>query len=191
MSGRLCDIEKVNDFYVYQLAEVVVGTGTLVISIATSYVDMVIYIVIYGFCDGAFITALNVLILNCVSPEKTPAALGWEMQVTSLFTASGPPVAGITRGHSDLPKPQFQSEAKCAAFSVRMSFYSYANKTHFRKKGYALVLNIRVFGTLKWVIVLARTFLNDAHQPEVVVLHYWGAIFPHFLAIRLSKRKDT
>ena len=62
---------------------------------ATSYMDMVIYIVIYGFCDGAFITALNVLILNCVSPEKTPAALGWEMQVTSLFTASGPPVAGI------------------------------------------------------------------------------------------------
>lgn len=104
MSGRLCDIEKVNNFYVYQLAEVVVGTGTLVISMATSYMDMVIYIVIYGFCDGAFITALNVLILNCVSPEKTPAALGWEMQVTSLFTASGPPIAGIARGHSKLPK---------------------------------------------------------------------------------------
>ena len=48
----------------YQLAEVVVGTGTLVISMATSYMDMVIYIVIYGFCDGAFITALNVLILR-------------------------------------------------------------------------------------------------------------------------------
>ena len=71
---------------------------------ATLYEYMVIYIVIYGFCDGAFITALNVLILNCVSPEKTPAALGWEMQVTSLFTASGPPIAGITRGHSELPK---------------------------------------------------------------------------------------
>ena len=71
---------------------------------ATSYMDMVIYIVIYGFCDGAFITALNVLILNCVSPEKTPAALGWEMQVTSLFTASGPPIAGIARGQSELPK---------------------------------------------------------------------------------------
>ena len=94
VTGRLCDFQKVNTFYVYQVAELVVGTGTLLVTMATSYLHMVIYIVIYGFCDGVFITALNVLILRCVSPEKTPIALSWEMQMSSLFVASGPPIAG-------------------------------------------------------------------------------------------------
>ena len=29
-----------------------------------------------------------------------------------------------------MPKPLFQSEAKCEAIDMKMSFYSHANKTH-------------------------------------------------------------
>ena len=94
VSGPLCDFEKVNTFYVYQVSELVVGTGILLITMATSYLHMAIFIVIYGLCDGIFITTLNVLLLSCVSPAKTPVSIGWEMQVSSFFLASGPPVAG-------------------------------------------------------------------------------------------------
>ena len=94
ITGRLCDFVKVNTFYVYQAAELVVGIGTFLVTLATSYLHMVIFIVIYGLCDGAFITALNVLLLNSVSPEKVPVAIGWEMQISSFFLASGPPIAG-------------------------------------------------------------------------------------------------
>ena len=96
VSGRLCDSQKVNTFYVYQVAELVAGTSILVVTMATSYVSMVIFIVIYGFCDGVFITTLNVLLITCVSPPKVPIAIGWEMQISSFFLASGPPVAGTS-----------------------------------------------------------------------------------------------
>ena len=54
-----------------------------------------------------------------------------------------------------MPKPLFQSEAKCEAIDMKMSFYSHANKTHFpQNKGFALslTLTVRVFGTRKWPI---------------------------------------
>lgn len=71
-----------------------VGTGIFIVTMATSYLHMVIFIVVYGFCDGVYITTLNVLLLSSVSPAKTPVAIGWEMQVSSFFLASGPPIAG-------------------------------------------------------------------------------------------------
>ena len=51
-------------------------------------------------------------------------------------------------------KPLFQSEAKCRAIDMTMSFYSLANKTHFHNKGLAhgLALKVRGFGTRKWPI---------------------------------------
>ncbi|KAL9970945.1 hypothetical protein ACROYT_G023409 [Oculina patagonica] len=95
VSGRLCDFQKVNTLYVYQVAELVLGTSILVVTMATSYGSMVVFIVIYGFCDGVFITTLNVLLITCVSPPKVAVAIGWEMQISSFFAASGPPVAGL------------------------------------------------------------------------------------------------
>ena len=94
VSGQLCDSQKVNTFFVYQVAELVLGTSVLFVTMATSFVHMVVFIVIYGFCDGVFITTLNVLVLKCVIQRKVPVALAWQMQACSLFLASGPPVAG-------------------------------------------------------------------------------------------------
>ena len=39
-----------------------------------------------------------------------------------------------------VPKPLFQSEAKCEVFDMKMIYYSHANKTHFYQKGFALSL---------------------------------------------------
>ncbi|XP_068753908.1 monocarboxylate transporter 8-like [Montipora capricornis] len=104
-SGRLLDFHRVNTFYVYQAAELVVGAGILLVTLATSYLHMVIFIIIYGLCDGVYITSLNVLVLKCVSPAKTSVALAWEMQLSSLFLASGPPIAGLIADyfHSYIP----------------------------------------------------------------------------------------
>ena len=54
----------------------------------------------------------------------------------------------------EYPKPQFQSEAKCKTFDMKAIFYSYANKSHFHKKGFALslVLKVRAFETRKWPV---------------------------------------
>ena len=96
LSGRLCDFKKVNTFYVYQASELVVGTLILVVTMASSYVHVIAFSVIYGFCDGVFVTTLNVLLMTCVSPQKVAAAISWHMQISSFFSASGPPVAGMS-----------------------------------------------------------------------------------------------
>ena len=94
VSGRLCDSQKVNTFYVYQAAELVLGSSILVVTMAKSYVHVIVFVVLYGFCDGVFITTLSVLVITSVVPPKFPVALGWQLHISSLFLASGPPVAG-------------------------------------------------------------------------------------------------
>ena len=58
----------------------------------------------------------------------------------------------------ELPKPLFQSEAKCETIdmSMKMIFYSQAHGIHFHTKDLHLALcwKVRVFGSRKWHIVL-------------------------------------
>ena len=60
-------------------------------------------------------------------------------------------------------KSHFQSEAKCEAIDMKMSFYSHANRTHFHNKGFALslVLKVRFFGTRKWPINCNKNCLKN------------------------------
>ena len=71
-----------------------VGLSTILITLADSYSQMIVFVVFYGFCDGCFITTLNVILLTTVEGAKRPASLGWNMQVASIFMGSGPPIAG-------------------------------------------------------------------------------------------------
>lgn len=95
ISGRICDMRTINPMYIYQGVEFVVGLSTILITLADSYSDMIVFAVFYGFCDGCFITTLNVILLTSVEEAKRPACLGWNMQVASIFMGSGPPIAGL------------------------------------------------------------------------------------------------
>ena len=61
---------------------------------------------------------------------------------------------GLLRPFPSVPKPLFQSEAKCEAIDMKRIFNYHANKTHFHNKGCApsLVSKVRVFGTQKWPV---------------------------------------
>ena len=61
---------------------------------------------------------------------------------------------GLLRPFPSVPKPLFQSEAKCEAIDMKRIFNYHANKTHFHNKGFApsLVSKVRVFGTQKWPV---------------------------------------
>ena len=97
LSGQICDVRGINPFYVYQLAEFIVGLSSILVTLAEDYTAMIAFAVVYGFCDGTFITTLNVILMTCVDASKRPAALGWNMQFTSIFLATGPPIAGRLR----------------------------------------------------------------------------------------------
>ena len=46
---------------------------------------------------------------------------------------------------------QFQSEVKYETIDVKMVFYSYADKTHFHKKGFVLSLVLKVRASGSWL----------------------------------------
>lgn len=94
IAGRICDVKRINPIYVYQGVEFVVGLSTILVTFADSYSELIVFAVFYGFCDGSFITTLNVILLTCVEEAKRPASLGWNMQFASIFMGSGPPIAG-------------------------------------------------------------------------------------------------
>ena len=62
----------------------------------------------------------------------------------------------LNRPFPSSKKSHFQSETKCEAIDMKMSFNYDANKTHFQNKGFALslVLKLKFFGTQKWPLVL-------------------------------------
>ena len=93
LAGILCNHPRANAFFVFQAAEFVVGLGTILVTLTSTYTPLVICVVIYGLSDGFFFTSLSVILLTA-SPLKTAAVLGWEMMLTSVFLASGPPLAG-------------------------------------------------------------------------------------------------
>ena len=68
----------------------------------------------------------------------------------------------INRPISIFFKPLFQSDAKCEAIDMKMSFCSHANKTHFHNKGFvlSLILKVGVFGTWKWPISTRKTTIS-------------------------------
>ena len=94
ISGRICDFRYINPVYLYQSAEFIAGLSTILVTLAKDYTAMIVFVVTYGFCDGTFISTLNIILMTCVDASKRAAALGWNMQFTTIFMASGPPVAG-------------------------------------------------------------------------------------------------
>ena len=64
-------------------------------TVAPTFTSLIACNIVYGIADGFFFTCVNCLVLT-VSPMKTAAVLGWEMMITSIFVASGPPLAGKT-----------------------------------------------------------------------------------------------
>ena len=62
----------------------------------------------------------------------------------------------INRAFPSSPGPLYQNAVKCSAFDMEIILHSYANETHFHKNGCALglILKVRVFGILKWPIIL-------------------------------------
>ena len=61
----------------------------------------------------------------------------------------------FNRPFSTCFEPHYESEAKCKVFVMKISFHSYANKTNFRMKSFALSLTfiVRFTATQKWPIL--------------------------------------
>ena len=90
------------------------------------------------------------------SPSASPSAF---IRVSENVDV---PKARSYRPFPSSPGPLYQNEVKCSAFDMEMIFHSYANNTHFLKKGCALglILKVRVLelrsGLLKTGVLKVR-----------------------------------
>ncbi|XP_074631618.1 monocarboxylate transporter 10-like [Acropora palmata] len=94
LAGFVCNHPKVDTFHVFQAAEFTAGLSAMFMTVAPTFASLIACNIVYGIADGFFFTCVNCLVLT-VSPMKTAAVLGWEMMITSIFVASGPPLAGL------------------------------------------------------------------------------------------------
>ena len=93
MGGILCNSPRINVLYVWQTAVVVAGLSTILVTLATTYIPLIVFAVIFGLSDGLFVCTEGYLFVS-ISPAKTVSVIGWNMLLVSFFLACGPPLAG-------------------------------------------------------------------------------------------------
>ena len=71
-------------------------------------------------------------------------------------------------------EPHYESEAKCKVFVMKISFYSYANKTNFHMKSFAssLAFIVRFTATRKKLILKMRASARFSHYSSEILAHY-------------------
>ena len=94
LSGRLCDVQRIESVRVYQLSDLVTGIAAVILPSCTSYTHLIICISFYGFGEGMFITSGNVVLMSSVNPSKRSSAFGLGAMCWGLTAACGPPLAG-------------------------------------------------------------------------------------------------
>ena len=91
----MSDYQWINRLYLYQTALLVMAVTTTLCPLATSYGGLVVYTILFGIFDGAFVALIAVLTGDIVGGSKLPSALGFLYLVFSVPIMTGSLIAGI------------------------------------------------------------------------------------------------
>ena len=70
------------------------GVSTLLLPLATNFISILVYFLLWGFSTGTTGTCIAVLLLSCVQKEQVAQAFGlWNVSI-ALTMSAGPPFAG-------------------------------------------------------------------------------------------------
>ena len=94
LSGVLCSICRIKPQYVFQASLFVNGFSTILLPLIRTYSQLIGYVIVYGACDGVYVSLLNVLILSSLEDERRAAGFGMELFLTAITALIGPPLAG-------------------------------------------------------------------------------------------------
>lgn len=101
--GFLCSYRRLNNWYISQTQLLLSGTSTILLTLAQNYEAFIAYVVLFGFCDGAWATVNNIQALTCVDQSRAASAYGFILLAASVTSMVGPPLSGGTA--SKLPPP--------------------------------------------------------------------------------------
>lgn len=92
--GKIGDMTRVNRLWMFQSSILVIGAATALLSLAESYVGLVLYAITFGFFDGCFVGQVAVVTGTIVGMKHLGVALGYLFGSIAIPMTLGPPVAG-------------------------------------------------------------------------------------------------
>jgi len=93
--GFLCNMRIVKVGVLQQSAAFIVGSSTMLLILAKTYVVMVLYVITFGFADGIMVTSLIIECIQSVEESKRASAFGFFMLVGGIVGITSPPLAGF------------------------------------------------------------------------------------------------
>ena len=93
-SGWLSDSKWITTRLMYQISILLVGVSTLLLPLATSFISLLIYFVLWGLAAGTIGTCIAILLLSSVHRSQLAQAFGlWNVSISAAMSV-GPPFAG-------------------------------------------------------------------------------------------------
>ncbi|XP_064489259.1 monocarboxylate transporter 10-like [Ornithodoros turicata] len=93
--GKLADFPAVNPIVLQQISFVCIGTLTMFIVLADTFVGLVFICLLMGLFDGCFISLIAPVARDLVGQEGSSQAIGFLFAFCALPLTIGPPVAGV------------------------------------------------------------------------------------------------
>ena len=87
-------MKRVNRLLMFQSSILIIGASTALLSLAKSYVGLVLYAITFGFFDGCFVGQVAVVTSSIVGMKHLGVALGYLFGSIAIPMTLGPPVAG-------------------------------------------------------------------------------------------------
>ena len=94
VTGRLCDIRRDCPVWIMRVTVFVSGTMVILMTLWSSYKQLLACFVVYGMMDGAFASSMNVLVLSTLSPKQRSQGIGFFHFCISSNLVAGPPFGG-------------------------------------------------------------------------------------------------
>ena len=92
--GFLCNVRFIKVRFLQQAATFIVGSSTMLLILAKTYVAMVTYVITFGFADGIMITSIIIECMESVEESKRASAFGFFMLFGGIVGIASPPLAG-------------------------------------------------------------------------------------------------
>ena len=93
-AGCLCDIKRVNSFFLYQAAVFLMGASTILFLQAKTYASLAAVVVVFSVADGLMVSTFIIVLFKSVQVSQRAPCLGFSMMSAGIFIVSSPPLSG-------------------------------------------------------------------------------------------------
>ena len=92
--GFLCNMRFIKAGFLQQAATFIVGSSTMLLTLAKTYVAVVTYVITFAIADGMMVTSVIIECMELVEDSKRASTFGFFMLFGGIVGMTSPPFAG-------------------------------------------------------------------------------------------------